>query len=134
MNLKDMLKQEEGFSGRPYKDTLGFSTIGYGRNLDVRGISEAEAETMLENDICWANNQLFSCYPWLKALDDPRKYVLISMVFNMGIGKFRDFDKMLSALKRTDFETASKEMLNSEWAKQTKSRAVKLAEIMRTGI
>jgi lysozyme len=36
---------------RAYRDTVGKLTIGYGRNLDDRGISEDEAGFMLDNDI-----------------------------------------------------------------------------------
>ena len=34
---------------------------------------------------------------------------------------------------KEDWETASKEMLDSKWAKQVKGRAIKLAEMMKTG-
>ena len=43
------------------------------------------------------------------------------------------FKKMLAALDKADYKTASKEMLNSKWATQVKSRAQFLAKIMETG-
>ena len=32
--LKNDIKRHEGFRSKPYKDTVGKTTIGYGRNLD----------------------------------------------------------------------------------------------------
>ena len=46
-----MLKRHEGLRLKPYQDTIGKLTIGYGRNLDDRGISKEEAEYLLRNDI-----------------------------------------------------------------------------------
>ena len=40
---------------------------------------------------------------------------------------------MLAALEAGDYKTAAKEMLDSVWARQVKSRAKKLAQIMETG-
>ena len=45
------LALHEGLRLKPYKCTSGALTIGYGRNLDARGITEAEAEMMLSHDI-----------------------------------------------------------------------------------
>jgi GH24 family phage-related lysozyme (muramidase) len=46
---KNLLKSQEGFRQFPYKDTTGNTTIGYGRNLEVRGIFQEEAGMMLDN-------------------------------------------------------------------------------------
>lgn len=45
------LKLDEGLRLKPYRDTVGKLTIGIGRNLDDVGISEAEAEYLLSNDL-----------------------------------------------------------------------------------
>ncbi len=42
--LIDLIKRHEGLSLKPYMDSRGFLTIGYGRNLDANGISKSEAE------------------------------------------------------------------------------------------
>jgi lysozyme len=51
VNVYDVLKRDEGLRLKPYQDTVGKWTIGYGRNLDDRGISKYEAEAMLRNDV-----------------------------------------------------------------------------------
>ena len=40
---------------------------------------------------------------------------------------------MWSAIHRKDYDRAADEMLDSRWAKQVKSRATRLSDIMRTG-
>ena len=55
------------------------------------------------------------------------------MAFNMGVPRLRKFKKMWAAIHDEDFQTAAKEMLDSRWANQVKSRSVKLANMMHTG-
>lgn len=80
-------------------------------------ISPAEADMLLENDIKAAIQALDLIYPKARALDKARYNVLVNMTFNMDINKMRQFKKMFAALNQRDYETASKEMLNSHWAK-----------------
>ena len=44
--LVDTVKQEEGFRSKPYRDSRGFLTIGYGTNLSI-GITPVEGEILL---------------------------------------------------------------------------------------
>ena len=68
------------------------------------------------------------------ALNEARQYVLISMMFNLGAGRLMGFKKMLLALNNGAYSVAAAEMLDSRWAGQVKSRAQKLAKIMKTGV
>ena len=52
------------------------------------------------------------------------------MIFQMvfaGVGKFKN---MIKALQNNDTKTASMEMLDSRWAKQTPNRAKELSDTM----
>ena len=40
---------------------------------------------------------------------------------------------MIASISEGDYETASKEMLDSRWSKQVGQRSIELAEQMRTG-
>lgn len=130
--VAELIKKHEGLRLKPYKCSAGKLTIGYGRNLEDRGISPYEAETLLHNDIqdCYAQ-----CIklPFWNRLNEARQAVLIDMCFNLGISRLKGFKKMLAAVDRGDYATAAKEMLDSAWAFQVKTRAVELAEIMKTG-
>ena len=54
------------------------------------------------------------------------------MVFQLGIGNVSKFKKMWLALDSEDYVEASKQMLDSKWHKQTKSRCESLASMMAT--
>ncbi len=126
------LKRDEEFRGKPYRDTVGKLTIGYGRNLDDVGISEKEAEELLRYDIIVANRELLSFY-WYDNLTSCRKRALINMMFNLGFTKFRKFKKMIKAFEAEDYELAADEALDSLWAKQVGERATRIADLIRHG-
>jgi len=133
--VSDRLKEEEGFSSRPYRCTSGKLTIGYGRNLDDVGISKDEAETFLENDIVKTYQALVQHLPDIfKHLDKDRQGVLFDMAFNLGIHGLLKFKKMLNALSEGDYQRAANELLDSKYAKQVPSRARRNANILVEGI
>lgn len=131
MTLKDILIRDEGLNLKAYKDTVGKLTIGCGRNLDDIGISVDEAMSMLESDIAKATRQADAAFPWFKTLSEIRQWVVLSMIFNMGISKFLDFRGMIAAIQKQDFGRAADEMMNSLWATQVKGRAERLSKMMR---
>jgi hypothetical protein len=49
--LAELLSRFEGLRLKPYRDTVGKLTIGFGRNLEEKGISQLEAEFLLYQDI-----------------------------------------------------------------------------------
>ena len=130
--VKEQLKRHEGLELKPYMCTGGKLTIGYGRNLDSKGISEKEADNMLTEDILDVYN-ILGQFEWFASLDKVRAGVLVNMTFNMGFHGIQKFLKMINALSLKDYELAAKEMLNSKWARQVGDRATELAEQMRTG-
>jgi lysozyme len=117
----------------PYTDTVGKTTLGFGRNLTDRGISLGEAHTLLDNDIDDALKDLLIRFPWAEQMDPTRQAVLVMMIFNMGVHTFCAFKQTLGLVKRGDYEAASVQMLASRWSEQVGDRALRLAEQMRTG-
>lgn len=140
MALKPQLKKHEGTgpvkNGRfmPYRDSVGKMTIGWGRNLDDRGISEWEAEFLLQNDIDQHLQELITALPWVATLDPVRRDVLADMAFNLGVPKLLKFENTLDSIKRGKYELAAVQMLQSHWASQVGSRALTLAKMMRSGV
>lgn len=132
--LKKQLIQHEGLKLRPYRCTAGKLTIGVGRNLDDVGITEFEAGIMLENDIYRTLSEVkkLPFFDKIRA-SEPRIRAVVDMVFNLGMPRFLGFKKMIQAMESADFETASKEMLDSKWASQVGRRAQKLAEMIKNG-
>lgn len=131
--LAEQLKKHEGLKLKPYTDTVGKLTLGIGRNLEDKGITEQEALFMLNNDVDYFYKKITKELPWIKNLDDARQNVLVNMAFNLGVNGLLSFKNMLNAVATCNFKLASEEMLNSKWAKQVGNRAVELSDQMRTG-
>jgi lysozyme len=151
--LIQKLIEHEGLVLQVYQDTLGIDTIGIGRNLEDRGLSdneleemgitldhvyefgitEADAVLLAENDVEIVEDELLRAHPCVDGLDAVRQLVLIDMAFNMGVPRLCKFKKMWAAIHNEDFTVASKEMLDSRWANQVKSRSTKLAHAMYSG-
>ena len=135
MNIQpvaELIKKHEGLRLKPYKCPAGKLTIGYGRNIEDSGITQTEAEMLLNNDIqnCYAECSRFSF--WNK-LNEARQAVILDMCFNLGINRLKGFKKMLAALEVGAYYRAAAEMLDSKWAKDVKTRAGEVAEIMKRG-
>lgn len=131
--LVEQLIRHEGIRLKPYQDSVGKTTIGVGRNLEDVGISKDEAMYLLDGDIDGVILELENCFPWYTDLNEVRQRVLADMLFNVGLNKLKSFRKTLRAIESGNYEEASKEMLDSLWARQVGVRAVRLSEMMRTG-
>ena len=151
--LVKIIAKHEGMVLEPYRDSLGISTIGIGRNLEDRsisdgelmhmnktledvvnnGLTEEEAYYLCNNDIMIVEKELVARKPLVLQLDDIRQMCLVDMGFNMGVPRLMKFVNMWEAIDKADFQWASEEMLDSRWAKQVGRRATHLSEVMRTG-
>ncbi len=132
--LKAQLILHEGLKLKPYKDSVGKLTIGVGRNLDDKGITNNEAMMLLDNDIDDAYEDAKSLIASFNDIGDVRQRVLVDMSYNLGRSRLKGFKKMLAAVESGMFTTASREMLDSRWANQVGSRAERLAKMMKDGL
>ena len=133
MSLIEQLKRHEGLKLKPYKCTADKLTIGVGRNLEDVGISEEEAEMLLQNDIQRATVQIQREFPWTTELDEVRFAALINFTFNVGIGTVGKFVNAMALLRDGSYDMAADEFLNSRWAKQVGQRAIDVTDQIRTG-
>ena len=131
--LRAQLLRDEGLRLKVYNDSKGIPTIGVGRNLRDKGLSLAEAEYLLDNDIRDATSDVVSRIPWSYTLDPIRFEVLVNLSFNLGVAGLLAFAKMLAALEAGRWDDASTELLDSKYAKQVGRRADRLATQIRTG-
>lgn len=131
--LEDQLIDHEGLELKPYRCTAEKLTIGVGRNIEDRGITEDEARYLLKNDIKIVEDELLEKKPVVAGLDAVRQRVLVDMGFNLGIPTLLKFQNMWSAIEEEDFERAADEALDSRWAKQVGRRAERLCQAMATG-
>ena len=129
-----LIKGHEGLRLRAYQDSLGVWTIGWGRNLIARGVSEAEAAMLLGNDLAEVRRDLRRRLPWIDRLDEVRLAVLVDMAFNLGVAGVLRFAQMLGHVERGEYGPASQAMLESRWARQVGRRAVRLCAMMQSGL
>ena len=148
MNLLDSIKKHEGFMPKPYIDPLANErveptdlmiiqdnwgklkvTFGYG----FTNLTEAEAELVLKYRIAHIRIELEDKLPVFNRLSKNRREVLCEMAYQLGIAGLLKFKNMIQALIGRNYDRASREGLDSLWAKQTPSRAKKLMEKLKKG-
>jgi len=155
--LIELLVKHEGEKLQVYDCPAGHPTIGVGRNLqtkgltkaecdylklgtyennsviaklEVRGITKDESRYLLSNDIDYFTTELGKRVFGFNSLKETAKIVLIDMAFNMGTSGLLKFSKTLSLINSGKYKEASKEMLNSQWAKQVGGRADELSGML----
>lgn len=131
--LRQDLISDEGLRLTVYLCPAGYHTIGVGRNLEGRGISRAEAMTLLDNDINACFDDL-ATFAWWGALTPVRQRALLNMRFQLGSGGFRAFKQMLAALERRDYAAAATAARDSKWARSdSPERAKRVTAQLETG-
>lgn len=132
--LKAHLRAEEGLVNHAYKDALGYLTIGIGRLIDVRkggGISDDEAEYLLDNDIDKILAGLLDALPWFEGQPEDVQTALMSMAFQMGVDGLLAFRTTLSLIQQGKYTHAADNALKSKWAAQTPVRAAHVTDLIR---
>lgn len=132
-SLEDQLIDHEGLELKPYRCTAEKLTIGVGRNIEDRGITEDEARYLLKNDIKIVEDELLERKPEVAGLDSVRQRVLVDMGFNIGLPTLMKFQNMWAAIEEEDWEEAAAQMMDSRWAEQVGRRAERLSQAMATG-
>ena len=151
-HLINQTKRHEGKRLKLYKCPAKKWTIGYGHNVEDdpnrtieqyrNGITEAEAEALLMEDLENARDDLFRRLPEFKDLKPARIDALVNLVFNMGIGTFagtkkkRGFRNTILAIRHGDFKEAKRELFDSKWRKKdvSKSRSDEIGKQLETGV
>ena len=136
LSLKKKIKKNEGFRNKPYLDSLGHPTIGYGHLITNREKKTFKGKFSKEFLL-----KLFD-KDFKKALTDYKKNfnhkkhskntkeVLVEMIFQLGIKKQQKFLKLNNHIKKNDMFLAALEMKNSLWYKQTPKRVDGLIKLL----
>ncbi|TQF70973.1 glycoside hydrolase family protein [Pseudoalteromonas luteoviolacea] len=131
--LKVQLICHEGLTTIPTKNGLGELTIGVGRNLYHKGISEDEAERMLARDLDELHKEVSDNLPIFNQLGELRKLVLLNMAFSLGVEGLKSQKKLIAALCVQDFTVAANEILRSNWIPDCPDRKEELSMMMKAG-
>jgi len=132
MSLLSSVIVHEGFSRYSYLDSVGVRTVGFGRNLDDRGISREEAEMLLLNDLETSTEEAKK-FEFYENLTSNRRDVIVEMIFNLGLTRFKKFKKTIGYINQANHSAAADEMLDSKWADQVGQRAITLSNKFRAG-
>jgi len=136
--LREQLKIDEGVKYEIYKDHLGYDTFGighlvvkedseFGKPVGTK-VSEDRVNEVFEKDVQKMIKEAKILFPNFDSLPEEVQQVIVNMTFNMGRPRLSNFKKFISYINENKWEEASKEMLNSAWAKQVGKRAQRLSD------
>ena len=130
--LKKRIKKNEGFSLKPYKDQLGYLTIGYGHlilpnetYLLKNKTNKLQLNSIFDQDF---ERALGDYKRFIKQKNHNRKdqELLIEMVYQMGAKRVLKFKKLISNMKQNKKHLVCFEMMSSLWYTQTPNRVKNL--------
>lgn len=145
MNITALLEYEEGFKSRPYRCSEGYPTVGYGFKIGDLGaplpsfyLPRSAADVWLAELIAGTRIEIMKSPSVAAAFKacagcEAREAVLLSMAYQMGVPKLAGFTKTLALIATGWWRTASEEMLNSRWARQTPERAARHSQQLLSG-
>ena len=128
--LIEAVKLSEGFRDRVYKDTLGIDTIGYGFAIKDLVLDEDISEMILKRKLEALIERVNKRFDFVECLPEEAQEVIYEMCYQLGVTGVSKFKKTLLYLQNEEFNMASKEMLDSKWARQTPNRAKRLSDII----
>jgi lysozyme len=137
-----VLRVYDDATGKPIvKGTtvIGNPSIGIGRNLAGRGITDSEAETLFSNDCDQAEVDLAPLLPWLKDLSTNRQAAIYCLYFNLDDGNPQRFiatwPNFIAQMKSGDFDAAATNLSTSQpWASQVgPGRVGRMVNLVRYG-
>lgn len=148
--LRRFIEAHEGRRVNAYVDSRGIPTIGVGFNLTrpdakdkiaalglsyeavCRGtvsLTDAQIDALLDLDIAAARAGARRCVHAFDTLPPQAQMVIVDMIFNLGVGGFSTFRKMIAAVERRDWTTAAEQMRDSIWYHQVERAGEDIALI-----
>ena len=128
--VKKMLIKNEGMMCNLYTCKAGKISIGVGRNLTDRGMSEDEVMYMLDNDEKETYNNLDKHWIIWRSFPENAQLVCIDMTYNLGIISFMGFRKTRELMELGMWLEASEELLDSKYAVQLPNRSLKNSALL----
>ncbi len=154
-SIVDRVIGHEGKEEKMYKDTKGIPTIGVGFNLKRKDsdellkqvganprriksgrekLNDKQIKRLLRHTLAESKNDAKLLVKNFDTLPENVQGVLIEMVFNLGKYGLSKFKNFLNYIQNKQWVKASKEMLNSAWAKQVGNRSKTLSDIIKSTV
>ena len=134
--IKQRIKEHEGFRDTVYSDSLGFATIGYGHLVlpsdnFVEGVTydKETLEEVFDNDFKIA---LDSARELLRDIEHNHIVfgVIVEMCFQLGKTGVSKFKNMLKACREHNWSEMARQMEDSRWFKQVGRRSLELQQLV----
>ena len=148
------IRRYEGYEHKVYIDTKGHPTVGIGFNLDrpdapallkaqkldyakvragTQTLTDAQIAALFQHDLQNVLAEAPKAVKNFAALSGPRRFVIVDMIFNLGVAGFKDFKKAIAAIQHDNFAEAAAQMKDSDWYTQVGHRSVEDCAMMKTG-
>ena len=146
-DILDFIRVNEGFRAKPYRCPAGKWTIGYGYNMEARGIpswmvdavlsgkgiSKEQANQLLMERVAQCLKFCERLIPGWSGLNRGRQIAFTDMCFNLGNAGLAKFKRMLVAVGNGDWDAAANEAMKSKWYQQVGLRGVRVVKLIREG-
>lgn len=129
-----LISEEEGRESCAYQDSRGLWTIGIGALIDKRmtgaGLCDAAIDAQFANDSAQARTDAAKLQGY-EACNDVQRAVLVSMCFQLG--GLEHWPIFRAAVASGDYKAAAAAGLDSQWARQTPTRAQREMAMLESG-
>lgn len=122
-SIKDYIMSNEGVRKYPYRCSAGKLTIGIGRNLEDKGLSDSEVMYLFDNDLQDTQDSAESIFEDFSQYTLEEQTVILDMLFNLGTTRFKTFKKFIRAIKERDLKEAARQIEQSAYFHQVPNRA-----------
>lgn len=144
IDAASITKLHEGFSSKPYRDSSGRWTQGYGRLLKgkktFKPVSENQAYLWMVEDMVEIVTFFDKNIPWWRSLNQTRQQVMLNLGYNLGPNGLMKFTSFLECMKTRQYTRASNMLLytknlktKSKYWSQVGDRALHLSKAVKTG-
>ena len=129
VDYKLLLSKSRVQNGRVYIDSISLAN-----QVFVKPLTEADIQLLLTDDLKNVISEAKQVFPkaWGQ-LNAARKEVVIDVLFNLGLTRFRTFEHFIAAVKRQDWKSAGDELLKSLAARENPERFFRNYHVMVTG-
>jgi len=141
-HLESTVMRDEGFEPRPYLDTVGVPTIGFGTTrihgepvtMDNPAMTVQTARELLRSDLYRSLIDAQALFSRFNEMNGVRQAVLANMAYNLGRSRLAGFVKLIRAGENLSYPRMADEMEASKWHNQVGYRAKRLVREMRDGV
>jgi lysozyme len=132
-DLIESVKSNEGFRSKSYLCSNKVLTIGYGFAIKDLELDEDICDMILERKLQRIIKDVNNKWDWVSNLPDQAQEVIYELVYQIGLKGVSRFRLTLAYLANHEFLKASKEMLDSKWARSdSPNRALRMSKIIES--